>query len=173
MTFSILRAPYGDPLVEEFENTTDAVFIEAETSRWGPFAVPRFYLGGVAQGHTAQAQTLSRWTDLAALRSFVYRGPLHTTALKNRGEWFKDQNWPIYCVWWADARETLNWQNACRRLEYLHDHGSTPASAQAFLRPRWISRPRCSLCAASLRRSPCKAAISPASNPRPSTPWEG
>jgi hypothetical protein len=159
MTFSILRAPYGDPLVEEFENTTDAVFIEAETSRgfieranpvadigwmtnfqkdwgrWGPFAVPRFYLGGVAQGHTAQAQTLSRWTDLAALRSFVYRGPLHTTALKNRGEWFKDQNWPIYCVWWADARETLNWQNACRRLEYLHDHGSTPASftlRQAF-----------------------------------------
>ncbi|HEX6376094.1 MAG TPA: DUF3291 domain-containing protein [Allosphingosinicella sp.] len=149
MTFSILRAPYGDALVQRFDDATPGIYLEAEGApgfidravpvddvpwmtnfqkdwgEWGPFAVPRFYLGGVTPGHTSQAQTLSLWTDLGSLARFVFRGALHRDALKRRGEWFGPQGWPIYCLWWAHRHPT--WREACLRLEHLHDHGSTAA----------------------------------------------
>lgn len=147
MTFSILRAPYGHALVQAFDDATPDVFAEAETAsgfidraqpvddigwmtnfakdwgRWGPFAVPRFYLDGTTPGHTRQAQTLSRWTDLASLARFAFRAPLHRGALKDRGAWFGAQGWPIYGLWWTTDQPT--WREACLRLEHLHDHGPT------------------------------------------------
>jgi hypothetical protein len=152
MTFSVLRAPYGDPLVQEFDDRTPDVFAEAagwsgyidrampnpdtpwmtnfqkNWGRWGPFAVPRFYLGGTTSGHTKQAQTLSIWSDLAAVWRFTYRGPLHAIALRKRELWFLEQKWPIYCVWWIDETKQPTWPAACERLEYLHTHGPTPFS---------------------------------------------
>ncbi|WP_375411105.1 DUF3291 domain-containing protein [uncultured Bradyrhizobium sp.] len=152
MTFSILRAPYGDALVQEFDDRTPDVFREAEHAPgfiarakavdgdewktnhqrdwgiWGPFAVPRFYLGGIAQGHSTQAQTLSIWADLASVWHFAYRGQLHRSALQDRSQWFKQQNWPIYCAWWIADHHQPTWGEACTRLEHLHDHGATPYS---------------------------------------------
>ncbi|MEQ8966365.1 MAG: DUF3291 domain-containing protein [Azospirillaceae bacterium] len=151
-TFSILRAPYGDPAVQEFDDRTPDVFAEAERmpgfidrarpepdipwasnfeknwGDWGPFAVPRFYLDGTAPGNTRQAQTLSIWTDLEAVRAFAYRGPLHRAALRDRKAWFADQGQPTYCMWWIEADEQPVWRDAARRLEHLADHGPTPVS---------------------------------------------
>ena len=150
MTFSILRAPYGDPLVQGFDDRTPGVFAEAERAPgflrratasddfewktnhqkdwglWGPFAVPRFYLGGIAPGHSTQAQTLSIWKDLASVWRFVYRGPLHRAALRDRQEWFGHQAWPIYGAWWVSDEHQATWPEACGCLEHLHDHGPTP-----------------------------------------------
>ncbi|MBV7262651.1 DUF3291 domain-containing protein [Photobacterium sp. WH77] len=150
MTFSILRAPYGDSRVREFDDRTPDVFLEAEQSpgfidrarpvediewmsnyqkdwgRWGPFAVPRFYLDGIAKGHSTQAQTISIWQDLESVFRFAYQGSLHKEALRMRKDWFGKQNWPIYVVWWIDEQHQPNWREACHRLEHLHDHGSTP-----------------------------------------------
>lgn len=150
MTFSILRAPYGDPLVQEFDDRTPDVFSEAEQwdgfirrakavddhgwmenyqrdwDVWGPFAVPRFYLDGISRGHTKQAQTLSIWQDLRSLWQFAYKGPLHREALRKRMEWFGEQGWPIYVAWWIDDDHQPTWREACARLEHLHEHGSTP-----------------------------------------------
>jgi hypothetical protein len=152
MTFSILRAPYGNAIVQDFDDRTPGAFAEAEKTdgfidrarpvedvpwmtnfqkdwgRWGPFAVPRFYLGGTTAGHTYQAQTLSVWRDLRAVWMFAYRGPIHSRALRDREDWFGPQNWPIYCAWWIDAGHQATWPEACARLEHLHDHGPTPTS---------------------------------------------
>ena len=152
MTFSILRAPYGDASVQGFDDRTPATFKEAENSdgfidraapvddvpwmtnyqkdwgRWGPFAVPRFYDGGTSGGHTYQAQTLSLWRDLYSVWVFCYRGPHHRDALKHKSEWFGQQDWPIYCAWWVPADHQPNWPEACLRLEHLADHGPTPVS---------------------------------------------
>lgn len=152
MTFSIMRAPYGDSAVQEFDDRTPDVFAEAEQApgfiarakprddipwltnfrkdwaEWGPFAVPRFYLGGIAPGHSSQAQTLSLWNDLESVVGFAHQGPLHREALKRKDRWFGPQGWPIYCAWWVGTDEKPNWRQACRRLEHLHDHGPTPVS---------------------------------------------
>jgi hypothetical protein len=152
MTFSILRAPYGNAIVQDFDDRTPGAFAEAEKTdgfidrarpvedvpwmtnfqkdwgRWGPFAVPRFYLGGTTAGHTYQAQTLSVWRDLRAVWMFAYRGPIHSRALRDREDWFGPQNWPIYCAWWIDVGHQATWPEACARLEHLHDHGPTPTS---------------------------------------------
>jgi hypothetical protein len=152
MTFSVMRAPYGDASVQEFDDRTPDVFAEAELAdgfiarakplddipwmsnfhknwgKWGPFAVPRFYLGGIAPGHSTQAQTLSLWDRLESVARFAHHGPLHRESLKRKAEWFDQQGWPIYCAWWVGGDEQPNWREACRRLAHLYDHGSTPAS---------------------------------------------
>ena len=150
MTFSILRAPYGDPLVQEFDDRTPDVFQEAESwdgfidravvekdvpwlsnhqknwGKWGPYAVPRNYLDGTVVGQETQVQTLSIWCDLLSLRCFVYKGPLHTSALKRKKNWFGKQPGPIYVVWWIDNDHCPTWREACSRLESLQDYGPTP-----------------------------------------------
>jgi hypothetical protein len=80
MTFSVLKASYGEPSVQEFDDRTPDTFAEAENSegfidrakpvediawmtnyqkdwgRWGPFAVPQFYPGGTSSCSSYQAQ---------------------------------------------------------------------------------------------------------------------
>lgn len=158
MTYSVLRAPYGDPLVQDFDDRTPDVFAEAEASPgfiararqqddqewlsnhqrewgpWGPFAVPRFYNDGILNDHSTQAQTVSVWEDLKSVFDFTYRGPMHRQALQLRKGWFLDQRWPIYVVWWSPDDVLPTWRQACERLEHLHDHGAT-AYAFTFRRP--------------------------------------
>lgn len=152
MTFSILKAPYGDPSVQEFDDRTRDAFQEAEGAdgfvdraktlddtpwltnfqkdwgRWGPFAVPRFYGGGTTQGNTYQAQTLSIWRDLRSVWHYAYRGEHHREALKRAALWFGDQEWPIYCAWWIAGDHQPTWPEACSRLELLADRGPSPNS---------------------------------------------
>lgn len=153
MTFSILKAPYGDRLVQEFDDRTPDTFAEAEASdgfidrakpveiiswktnyqndwgAWGPFAVPRFYDGGICSGNSYQAQTLSIWQDLYSVWAFAYRNSHHASALKKSANWFGKQDWPIYVAWWIPASHQPTWPEACAKLEHLHDNGPT---AEAF-----------------------------------------
>ena len=150
-TFAILRAPYGDPLVQEFDDLTPPTFDEAERSpgfiarakesadqshltnferdwgEWGTFQVPRFYTGGRTDDTDSRASTLSLWADLDAVFSFVYAG-LHRVALSRRHSWFLKPEWPTYAAWWVGDDEIPTWADACRRLEHLHDEGPTPHS---------------------------------------------
>jgi Domain of unknown function (DUF3291) len=144
-TFAILQQPYGHPGVQEFDDRTPDVFLEAEGSpgfvarakeisgkelsnferdwgEWGRFAVPRFYTFG-RETHTDQrASTLSIWIDLQSVFQFVYNG-LHLEALKRRTQWFLKPEWPSYAVWWISEDHIPQWEEACRNLEQLHDMG--------------------------------------------------
>ena len=116
-TFAIMKAPYGEPVVKGFEDLTPLVFAEAEKSPgfvarakeiddqshlsnferdwgvWGKFAVPRFYDGGYEIATDTRASTLSLWSDIDLVHTFVYRS-LHRTALGKRQEWFRKPEWP-------------------------------------------------------------------------------
>jgi hypothetical protein len=150
-TFAILKKPYGNPEVQEFDDRTPPTFEEAENSpgfiarakeapdqsditnferdwgEWGKFDVPRFYTGGRTTETDSRASTLSLWVDLESVHSFVYAG-LHRSALSKRHEWFLKPEWPSYAVWWVDDATIPTWSDACYRLEYLHDHGPSPVA---------------------------------------------
>jgi hypothetical protein len=146
-TFAVLKHPYGDARVQEFDDRTPAVFLEAEQSpgfidrarptsspdacnfeqdwgAWGKFTVPRFYVHGRSTGTDQRADTLSLWTDLASVFAFVYSG-LHLAAFKKRAEWFQAPAWPTYAVWWVQDSHVPTWQEAAEKLEQLHDLGPT------------------------------------------------
>lgn len=70
-------------------------------------------------------QTLSLWADLESVYGFAYGG-LHMEALRKRKAWFKPRIGPTYVAWWVDDGRTPSWDEACTRIEHLHEHGSTP-----------------------------------------------
>jgi hypothetical protein len=150
-TFAVLKQPYGHPAVQEFDDRTPDVFKEAEGSpgfidrakevsgselsnferdwgAWGRFCVPRFYQLGRETDTDQRASTISLWKDLPSVFSFVYKG-LHLEAFKKRSQWFVKPEWPSYAIWWVDDQHTPEWQEACQKLEQLHDEG---ASASVF-----------------------------------------
>lgn len=172
-TFAILKQPYGHPEVQEFDDRTPDVFLEAEQSdgmierakeiggaslsnferdwgKWGAFCVPRFYQFGLATGTDQRASTLSVWRDLPSIFGFAYRGK-HLTAFRRRAEWFLAGDWPTYAMWWIDDDHVPQWREACDRLEYLHDHGSSP---QAFTFERCFDEHGRRLDRTSLKRAP-------------------
>src|SRR5690348_10264223 len=144
MTFGILQAPYGDPLVQGFMEATADVFEEAKRSvgyichavkpeptkpsfgqvygEFGEFIMPRFYKGGTQQGELTQAATLSLWERIEAVRRFAY-GRLHKRALDRRTDWFLKPAWPTYVMWWLADGYVPTWSEASQRLEHLHDSG--------------------------------------------------
>lgn len=147
-TFAILKEPYGHPTVQEFDDRTPNVFLEAENSpgfiaravekgekglsnfeqdwgAWGPFCVPRFYTLGRETGTDQRASTLSIWKDIPSVRQFVYNH-LHVSALRKRSEWFKKPEWPTYAAWWISDDHIPQWQEACQKLEQLWDDGPSP-----------------------------------------------
>lgn len=144
-TFAILKQPYGNPEVQEFDDRTPDVFKEAENSpgfidrakevsgselsnferdwgKWGPFCVPRFYKFGRDTATDQRASTISLWQDLPSVFNFVYSG-LHLEAFKRRTQWFLKPEWPSYAMWWVNDDHTPQWQEACQKLEQLHDEG--------------------------------------------------
>ena len=156
-TFAILKQPYGNPEVQEFDDLTPPTFEEAEGSagfiarakespdqsqltnferdwgEWGKFEVPRFYTGGRTTETDSRACTLSLWVDLESVLAFVYNG-LHRSTLSRRHEWFLKPEWPSYAAWWVPEDTVPTWADACHRLEYLHDHGPSPV-AFSFRQP--------------------------------------
>ncbi|MEU5696352.1 DUF3291 domain-containing protein [Actinosynnema sp. NPDC020468] len=150
-TFAILKKPYGFPETQGYDDLTPAAFETAEGSpgfiarakedpgqshltnfvrdwgEWGRFDVPRFYTGGRTDETDSRAGTLSLWTDLESVFTYVYSG-LHRTILRRRHEWFLKPEWPGYAMWWVPDDTTPTWSDACHRLEHLHDHGPSPVS---------------------------------------------
>jgi hypothetical protein len=147
-TFAILKQPYGHPEVQEFDDRTPYVFKEAESSPgfidrakelngselsnferdwglWGRFCVPRFYTFGRETSTDQRASTLSLWKDLPSVFNFVYKG-LHLEAFRKRSEWFMKPQWPTYAIWWVADDHVPQWQEACQKLEQLHDKGASP-----------------------------------------------
>jgi len=150
-TFAILKAPYGNPGVQEFDDLTPFAFEQAERSpgfiarakesadqshltnferdwgAWGKFNAPRFYTGGRTNDTDSRASTLSLWEDLESVFAFVYDG-LHRDTLRRRHEWFLKPEWPSYAAWWVADDAVPTWDDACRALEHLHDNGPTPTA---------------------------------------------
>ena len=136
-TFGILREPKGHAQVQGFYDRLDATFETAENAEgfidrdrligedqrsWGPMVRPRFF---DQNRHAHAPATLSLWTDLESVYAFAYRST-HGEAFQKRREWFLKPEWPTYVAWWVDDHHIPTRVEASQRLEYIHDHGSTP-----------------------------------------------
>lgn len=130
-TFGILREKKGHPQVQGFWDRVDLVFAQAESSggfleldtgRWGDYVSPRFFDPGK---HASAPATLSLWKDLESVFAFAYKN-IHSEALKLREEWALKPEWPTYAAWWVKDDHFPSRDEACRKLEYLHDNGPGP-----------------------------------------------
>lgn len=135
-TYGLLKADFDDPAVKGFVDRIADVFDVAEgaggfidhagTGRadWGDRVVPRFSEGAMER----TVGTLSIWQDIDAVSIYALQG-VHSEALRRRHEWFPPADHPNHVAWWIADDHIPTWAEACERLEYLHDHGST---ARAF-----------------------------------------
>jgi hypothetical protein len=76
---------------------------------------------------------LSVWTDLEALRSFVYRSA-HAEVMRGRREWFERFERVYVALWWVPVGHRPSVAEAVARLAHLEQHGPT-AFAFGFATP--------------------------------------
>jgi hypothetical protein len=65
---------------------------------------------------------LSVWTDLPALRGYVYRSA-HASVMRNRREWFERFDRVYVALWWVPAGHRPTAAEAVERLAHLERHG--------------------------------------------------
>ena len=128
-SFSIMKKPYGDPVVAGFENLTPPVFQVAEQVKgfierakvtdnlehlvnfergwgaWGAYAVPDYYDGGLTSTDETHAGTLSIWEDIESVHNFTYLG-LHEVAFNQCHKWFRQIDCLTHVMWWINRCET-------------------------------------------------------------------
>jgi hypothetical protein len=67
---------------------------------------------------------LSVWTDLDALRGYVFRSA-HVEVMKRRREWFERFEKVYVALWWVPAGHIPSIAEAVERLAHLERHGPT------------------------------------------------
>lgn len=84
---------------------------------------------------------LSVWTDLAALRAYVYRSG-HAGVMRRRREWFERIDRMYVALWWVTAEHRPTVAEAVERLAHVERHGPT-GHAFTFAEPFGLDgRPR-------------------------------
>ncbi len=68
---------------------------------------------------------MSVWTDLGALRGYVYGGA-HAAVMRRRREWFERFDRVYMALWWVPAGHRPSVTEAVERLAHLERHGPTP-----------------------------------------------
>ena len=140
MTMGTLHEPVGHPSMRGFIERIGGVYDAADRSHgfvdrskrdpetyghsWGPILVPECFPPAPAD---QLPTTFSLWDDIESLVAFAYHGA-HGEAMPKRREWFKTEDQPTYVLWWVEEGHTPGWQEACERLDHLHEHGCTPFS---------------------------------------------
>lgn len=76
---------------------------------------------------------MSVWTDLGALRAYVFRSD-HAEVMRNRREWFERFERVYVAMWWVPAGHRPTVAEAVERLAHLEAHGPT-AYAFGFAQP--------------------------------------
>ena len=80
---------------------------------------------------------ISVWTDLDALRTFVYRTE-HAAMVKRRGEWADKMDSQYIVLWWVPANHRPSVAEGDAKLTLLREHGPTQEAftfGQPFPRP--------------------------------------
>jgi ring-1,2-phenylacetyl-CoA epoxidase subunit PaaC len=126
-----MKAPIDSPLMADFAAQLDEVNAQAE-------AAPGFLWR--LKDDTGNATTISAtspfgsdmlvnvsaWNNSDELKNFVYRNQNHSSALKNRSQWFEKMTSPHFAMWWLNDNELPTLLDAKRRIEHLGDNGDSP-----------------------------------------------
>src|SRR5207248_4765464 len=138
LTLGILHEAVGSPRVQGFVDRVPSVYDAADGSdgfdsrsirdlntwlhSWGQVVLPSCY--GMVDTDERVAMTLSLWRDLESVAAFAYHGA-HAEALTKRKEWFESRGLPVYVAWWVADEQAIDWTEGARRLDHLHEHGSS------------------------------------------------
>ncbi|WP_417436561.1 DUF3291 domain-containing protein [Hoeflea sp.] len=138
--FGLHVAAYDSPRVQGFLKREPLNFAAAEKASgfvgrsgydgepgpesWGVQVFPRFLEGS---GFDCGPSSLSVWADIESLMAFTYAG-VHAEALKNARNWNTRNDWPPLVLWWIQTGDRPVWEQATKRLEWLHDHGLGPTA---------------------------------------------
>jgi hypothetical protein len=135
-----LREPRDHPAIAEFMAGLDHVNARAD-------AAPGFVWRLQTEEGNATSITptddpqwivnMSVWTDLDALRAFVYRDGEHLRYMRRRREWFEKLE-VILVLWWVPAGHVPSVDEALERLAQLRDNGPGPTAftfRRAFTAP--------------------------------------
>ncbi len=76
---------------------------------------------------------LSDWNDGVSVYAFTY-AKFYVAALNKRDDWFGKWDWSSHISWWIHNDEIPTRAEGSKRLEHLHDNGST-AHAFDFKKP--------------------------------------
>jgi Domain of unknown function (DUF3291) len=68
---------------------------------------------------------LSAWTDLAALREYVFKSA-HAGVMRQRRDWFERFEGVYVALWWVPVGHRPTVGEAVERLAHLEKHGPTP-----------------------------------------------
>ena len=130
LNIGITREPLDAPPLRGFVEALDPVNAAADAA---PEFVWRLQTeDGDATALRPYADTrilinLSVWTDLAALRAYVYRSP-HATVMRRRRDWFERFDRVYVALWWVPKGHRPTVTEAVARLAHLERHGPTEHS---------------------------------------------
>lgn len=125
------RGPLDSPIMADFAAQVDQVNALAEASPgfvWRYRDTDADETAATAFPDPLTLVNLSVWTDLDALKHYVYRNQ-HGAAYRRRQEWFAETPGPHMAFWWVPAGTRPMVAEGKRRLEHLAAHGPT---ADAF-----------------------------------------
>jgi ring-1,2-phenylacetyl-CoA epoxidase subunit PaaC len=126
-----MKAPIDSPLMADFAARLDEVNAQAE-------AAPGFLwrlkddsgnattISATSPFGAEMLVNVSAWNNTEALRNFVYRNQNHSSALRERGQWFEKMTSPHFAMWWLNDNELPTLSDAKRRIEHLADNGDSP-----------------------------------------------
>jgi hypothetical protein len=122
-----LRAPIGDPSIEDFRANLERVNTLAEASPGYVWRL-RDESGDATSikpfGDDLEIINLTVWQSIDALAEFTYRSG-HLEFLRRRREFFEVPTQPILCLWWIPEGAIPSVEDAISRLEHLREHGPT------------------------------------------------
>lgn len=131
VNIAIAKYDYDDSRFAGFVDNLDRINAAADRS-------PGFVWRYVTDDDDAQAKRLfandallfnmSVWESVESLRQFSYESA-HLGILRQRGDWFIPQDYPIVALWWQPAGQIPSIVESKRRLDCLAKLGPT---ADAF-----------------------------------------
>ena len=81
---------------------------------------------------------MSVWTDVAALRAFVYEQPDHLAVMRRRRDWFHKMEF-FMALWWVPAGHIPTLSEGMAKIAHLAAHGPT---AEAFTFQTLVAAPQ-------------------------------
>ena len=124
-------APQDDPANADFMAALDHVNAMADAA---PGFVWRLVgAGGDATDLVPDATdpnliaNMSVWTDVAALRAFVYEQPDHLAVMRRRRDWF-DKMDAVMALWWVPAGHRPTMAEGMEKIALLAERGPSAAA---------------------------------------------
>lgn len=121
----LMRYPRAAKEMNSYSKTMDEVMPVALTWPGFLWIMDDDIVDQTAQRFGPQyAANLSGWKDADSLNAFM-TCPIHAAAMDRRADWFTPLDDATFVLWWVPRGTRPGFDEACRRLDLLREHGPT------------------------------------------------